>query len=53
MTYTERYITSFGKLTSKEIEIVKRSFGYQRYLFADALIDVKREIWEALKGIIK
>ncbi len=53
MTYIERYIKSFGKLTSKEIEIVKRSFGYQRYLLADAWIHVKREIWETLRGLIK
>ena len=55
MTYAEKYIKSFGKLTSKEIEIIKRTFGYETCRLTDAWIDLKREILEALGlgGLIK
>ena len=53
MTYTEKYIKSFGKLTPKEIEIVKGTLRYQRYLLADAWIDLQKEIRKELKRLIK
>ena len=47
MIYTEKYIKSFGKLTSKEIKIIKGTLIYQRCLLADTWIDLKKEIREA------
>ena len=53
MTYIEKYIKSFGRLTPKETEIVKGTLYYQRCLLADEWIKLKKEIWKALKGLIK
>lgn len=53
MTYVEKYLKSFGKLKPEEIEIIKRDFGYQTCLLADTWTDLKKEIWESFRSLIK
>ena len=48
MSYTQKYIQSFGKITKEELKIVKSTLNYEKCIYADAFDDLRQLIFSSL-----